>query len=897
MNMNVQFTGSKIGADKNTEKMMKNCLIDGEHVKYNKEGEYIHLYKAFDIYFVAGKNIMEYPLIPFYTIPEEESEQKEQSEQNEQREKETKKNVARLPVLNQFIERLKPISVIPENNIKWEKRIKDGKPVWIDLASKKISETEPPMYKNYNCNLRVECKQFYVGINNSTIFEGCSKILSNVKDHLFEYETDGLIFTPAYEPVGSISAGIPGPLHKYTWDLSFKWKPAQFNTVDFLVSVEKDKTGAKDKISYIHQDGISFDNVQPITQYKTLRLHCGFDSKKHAIANAFNDILHERLPKPEDLDNESTYEPRPFEPTDPYDPMASICNIIVKEGGERDERALVMTTEFGEYFEENMIVEFRYDKSAQPGWNWKPIRVRYDKTQKLLRGLAEYGNAYHVANSNWHSIHNEITEEMVATGTGIPETITDADVYYGHVDDSRTMAMRNFHNLYVKKKLIMSVANQGDLLIDYAVGKAGDLPKWRQAKLTMVLGIDISRDNISGASDSACVRYLKECAKYSRIPYCVFLKVNSSQNLRTGDAFPGDKTSKERMVADAIFGKGPKDRVLLGNGIYKRYGVAENGFHISSCQFAIHYFFENPMTLHTFMRNLAECTRLQGYFICTGYDGRAVFDLLKKKKEDEGVAFTTSDMYGQPKKICEIIKKYSHDGFADDETTIGYPIHVFQETIQKTSQEFLVSFKYLQRILENYGFELVKDSEAQQLGLPHASGLFEELYNKMEQELKQHPEKRADYKKASQMSSAEKTISFLNRYCIFKKTTQVSKETMDQHFKIAKAMYHKEDRFEDIETTKELESMIKKVEKEKPASRGNIRKIKARVILSKSRKDALVVDETITEIVENANANVNELDIPVVEQAKSEEPKVVSKIKLTGKKVQITKQPNKPLDK
>jgi hypothetical protein len=413
----------------------------------------------------------------------------------------------------------------------------------------------------------------------------------------------------------------------------------------------------------------------------------------------------------------------------------------------------------------------------------------------------------------------------------------------------------------------MSVANQGDMLIDYAVGKAGDLPKWRQSKLAMVLGIDISRDNISGASDSACIRYLKECEKHSRIPYCVFLKGNSSQNIRAGDAFPGDKTSKERMVAEALFGKGPKDRTLLGNGIYKRYGIVENGFHISSCQFAIHYFFENPITLHTFMRNLAECTRLHGHFICTGYDGRAVFDLLKKKKEDEGVAFITNDMYGQPKKICEIIKKYSQDGFADDETTIGYPIHVFQETIQRTSREFLVSFKYLLRILENYGFELIKDSEAQQLGLPHASGLFEELYNKMEQELKQDRGNRADYKQASHMSSAEKNISFLNRYCVFKKTTNVSKETMEQYFKIAKAMYNREEHFEEMEINKELESMMKTAEREKPPSRGNIRKLKARVILKKQVQ----------------LQNVEELSLDIKEEI------IESKIKFTGKKVTISK--------
>ena len=49
-----------------------------------------------------------------------------------------------------------------------------------------------------------------------------------------------------------------------------------------------------------------------------------------------------------------------------------------------------------------MIVEFKYEINNEPQWRWKPIRVRYDKTAELRRGERNYGNAYHVANSNWH---------------------------------------------------------------------------------------------------------------------------------------------------------------------------------------------------------------------------------------------------------------------------------------------------------------------------------------------------------------------------------------------------------------------------------------------------------------------------------------------------------------
>jgi hypothetical protein len=318
------------------------------------------------------------------------------------------------------------------------------------------------------------------------------------------------------------------------------------------------------------------------------------------------------------------------------------------------------------------------------------------------------------------------------------------------------------------------------------------------------------------------------------MPYCLFLRGDSGLNIRQLDAFPGDKTSKERMIASAIFGKGPKDATLLGKGVYNRYGIGESGFNISSCQFAVHYFFENPKKLHQFIRNVAECTRIQGYFVSTGYDGSQVFKLLRTKKEDEGVAFFTKDKYGKKKKICEIIKKYTEDGFEEDETSIGYRIHVFQETIQKTSVEYLVSFGYLVRIMENYGFELITDDEAKQLKLPHGSGLFEELFQSMQSEIEKDPKKRSDYKQALFMSDAEKQISFLNRYCVFRKVATVSKETMDQFAKQAAAMYANQP---ENGINPEMQTVFHQIMNQQPATTGNVRKLKLRLVLKAKTND------------------------------------------------------------
>jgi hypothetical protein len=69
--------------------------------------------------------------------------------------------------------------------------------------------------------------------------------------------------------------------------------------------------------------------------------------------------------------------------------------------------------------------------------------------------------------------------------------------------------------------------------------------------------------------------------------------------------------------------------------------------------------------------------------------------------------------------------------------------------------------------------------------LPEGSGMFSELFNAMENEVKRHPEKESDYKDALSMRDYEKDISFLNRFFIYKKTStrnaeKLTKSLLDQ---------------------------------------------------------------------------------------------------------------------
>jgi hypothetical protein len=253
------------------------------------------------------------------------------------------------------------------------------------------------------------------------------------------------------------------------------------------------------------------------------------------------------------------------------------------------------------------------------------------------------------------------------------------------------------------------------------------------------------------------------------------------------------------------------------------------------------------------MRNLSENTRLQGYFVCTGYDGNAVFDLLRKKKADEGVAFVV----GGGKKICEIVKKYDYEGFSDDETSIGYMIHVFQETIQKTSREYLVNFRYFVRIMENYGFELISDADARLMGLPHASGLFGELFQMMEEELVMDQTRNQQYKSAPNMSSAEKQISFLNRYFVFRKVMSVDAEKKEKLFLQGASM--------EAAALPDVEAAFEREQRKRPALRGEIKKTKMRVRL---QKPAAALFSEVTQKDAASAAAADEKDEPEKKRAR-----------------------------
>lgn len=222
------------------------------------------------------------------------------------------------------------------------------------------------------------------------------------------------------------------------------------------------------------------------------------------------------------------------------------------------------------------------------------------------------------------------------------------------------------------------------------------------------------------------------------------------------------------MITQAVFGIGEKSEKRLGKGVYKSYGRGREGFNVTSCQFALHYFFENIIVLTNFIQNVSDATKIGGHFIGTCYDGKSIFDDLKKYTLGQGMTLFKNDM-----KIWELLKLYENEDFKDEESSLGYTIDVYQETIGKNFKEYLVNFTYFKTIMENYGFILVSKTEANDMNLPNGSGMFNELFTHMESQILVDPELKKSFGDSHKMSHEEKKISFYNRYFVFKKERNV----------------------------------------------------------------------------------------------------------------------------
>jgi hypothetical protein len=216
----------------------------------------------------------------------------------------------------------------------------------------------------------------------------------------------------------------------------------------------------------------------------------------------------------------------------------------------------------------------------------------------------------------------------------------------------------------------------------------------------------------------------------------------------------------------------------------------------------------------------------------------AQFDLLKKKNPGESVQILEDG-----KKVWEIIKSYDHTKFLDDSSSIGYRIDVFQESINQLIPEYLINFNYLERIMLNYGFQIIDLEEARTIGLPQGCGFFSELFDEMTNEISINKFKANNYGKAPNMTKYEKNISFLNKYFVFKK---INKHVNAEQVQLELGEYNEIDQvINKKETYVAVEVARKEVSKEKTYAK--VRKLNKKLLLVPATE---AIEETTMPVLE-----------------------------------------------
>lgn len=562
-------------------------------------------------------------------------------------------------------------------------------------------------------SLSVRVKEF-LGREGPDMLADCKALLEKDRLSVYEYTIDGLIFTPA-----ALGAKLDG-----TWDKVFKWKPVEDNTIDFLVECAGDVT--------INQAGVS-------KRCRLVNLLVGyrpFSDELNGVAVLTGAVAAQK----------NAYVPRQW----------AVVYLPVEDDGN-------IYTELREPISSHMVMECAYD--AMSDTKWIPKRIRTDKTDLLrkTRSISNTANDFKTAQANWRTIEMPITREMITGKVAMDrekvlQNMEEA-YYFRDIqrDKSALKPLLDFHNHGIKKDMLLSrFKGKGMSLFDMGMGKAGDLAKWIDAGYPVVVGVDISRENLLDPKDGAWARYLEKVEQKVLAPTkqkMLFMNMDSGQAW-TDPYIMNLPDETNRYLAQIAFDVHVDKIPELELRPFK--GIAKRGLDVVSCQFAVHYFFGNDEMLNTFCQNVNKVLKAGGYFVGTCMDGFLVDQLLRDKavgQRAEGKAADGSVLW-------MVTKEYPSYDMDVPENNMGLRIKNYIQTINRNYEEYLVDFELLKRKLAAFGIVPLSTAECAGLGLPASSGTFREAYDNMDQ---------AKKKKGFEMNDVLQTYSFLNRWFVFRK--------------------------------------------------------------------------------------------------------------------------------
>ena len=266
---------------------------------------------------------------------------------------------------------------------------------------------------------------------------------------------------------------------------------------------------------------------------------------------------------------------------------------------------------------------------------------------------------------------------------------------------SRIIFLRSFNN-WVKASLINKYCHllgQNLSVLELCCGKGGDLDKYFINKIKLFVGADISGELLENAK-SRLEKIKNEKYSHNFETKCIFIKEDLSS---------------------------PQNKFL--EKFDKKYY-----FDLVSCQFALHYHFENEQRLNAFLVNVSSKLCEGGYFIGTIIEDNVIVKRLRNRKKisnnkylNEKLTFG-NDFYSV---------KFSQKKFDKKNGPYGIKYGFYledsidnrdEEGNIKYVEEYLIVFKEFIEVCKKYGLYLVEKKNFTNF---YRDYIKEEIYKKL----------------------------------------------------------------------------------------------------------------------------------------------------------------------
>ena len=678
-------------------KKYANSIFDGEYIEYSIDKRFINSFYVFDAYFVQNENIMS----------------------------------------NKF-------GIGKQDNGRLSK---------LQVFCKYIDIGEDVNYADENFIFRINSKNFEFGALSSTnhskrnynlIFEKSKKLLNkmNIKyggflkeGHLYNYETDGLIYTPVNLGVYQTNLNNKVPeylqINSKRWKHVYKWKDSHHLTIDFRIKFVKNlKDNTREYI---------FINNQ---KYLKCKLFCrnydSFEYGKKKNTSTCIDINNEQNKKTifkkvqnvesqmsslllnNNLELKNLPGEIEFISANPFfgkrtimgDIQNTVCDCLLPVINEE------IKCLNGDIIYDNQVIEFSYDNSKQENeLKWIPERLRLNKNPNALNTCLDI----------WYLINNPIDKNLVANGLEYEEIDNKIELnYYLHKEHYYSTSIKKFNNFcsnYVYEKYFQTLTKP--TVLDMACGKMGDFFKYVYNNANTLVGIDINPDNLNNKCDGAATRILNHINKSPTIKQLsertILILGNICKSMNDGELASDDMS---KYLLDILYGKHkPNKEFNRKHGIF--YNLSVNGFHVVVCKYAIHYCLNSIQDIETFLENVSSNLKDQGYFIGTCLDGNLILNELNSSdskliegKIDGNLIWSISrNNLTQDELNGLILSKdlgtvgvHSDDYSTSSSHLLGpnNKVNIYFETFNSVSQENLVDIKYIEIKCKEYGLKMLE---------------------------------------------------------------------------------------------------------------------------------------------------------------------------------------------